>query len=178
MVVSINGGTQKIDGLFHGKSPSKMDDDWGYSYFKEPKCFQWLNTDRLGKWVIHYMIWCSIHTETGIYDKKLSNNQKTLQVSMWQGKYLRLLKPWQYDIGRQKDCQFGGCSHQWLNSTWDDIQEWVCPNGHFDRKKCDKPSKLIKIGDTLFSDRIPNTWLRSRSRHLSAMSGQNLNVLR
>ena len=30
MRVSIIGGTQlKLDGLFHGKSKMKMDDDWG-----------------------------------------------------------------------------------------------------------------------------------------------------
>lgn len=39
---------------------------------------------------------------TSIYDKKLSNKLQTLQVSMGKGKYLRLLKPWQYDIDRQK----------------------------------------------------------------------------
>ena len=35
-----HGGTPKtLDGLFPGKSPSKMDDDWGYPYlWKAPYC--------------------------------------------------------------------------------------------------------------------------------------------
>ena len=27
---------QYLVGLFHGKSQSKMDDDWGYPYFRKP----------------------------------------------------------------------------------------------------------------------------------------------
>ena len=29
-------GTPKMDGLFHGKSQSKMDDDWGYPHYWKP----------------------------------------------------------------------------------------------------------------------------------------------
>ena len=31
-------GVPQIDGLFHGISQSKMDDDWGYPYFRKPHC--------------------------------------------------------------------------------------------------------------------------------------------
>ena len=28
---------QKKDGLFHGKSQAKVDDDWGYPYLRNPE---------------------------------------------------------------------------------------------------------------------------------------------
>ena len=35
LAVSINGGTPlSLDGLFHGTSQSKMDENWGYPYFR------------------------------------------------------------------------------------------------------------------------------------------------
>ena len=67
------------------------------------------------------------------------------------GKYLRLLKPWQYDIDRQKKISIWWRmkSVLWTSSkvaefnlSWDDIQEWFCPNGNVQRKICDIPSKL------------------------------------
>ena len=30
------GYPQELDGLVHGKSQSKMDDDWGYPHFRRP----------------------------------------------------------------------------------------------------------------------------------------------
>ena len=36
MGASINGWYPKMVGLFHGKSQSTMDDDWGHPYFRKP----------------------------------------------------------------------------------------------------------------------------------------------
>ena len=36
MGISLHGTTPKMVGLFHGKSQSKMDENWGYHYFRKP----------------------------------------------------------------------------------------------------------------------------------------------
>ena len=36
------GGTPKMDGLFHGTSQSKIDDDEGYPYFRTPPSHRWV----------------------------------------------------------------------------------------------------------------------------------------
>ena len=42
MMVSQNGGTpSSLDGLFHGKCQSKMDDERGYPYFRKPPVNYW-----------------------------------------------------------------------------------------------------------------------------------------
>ena len=32
----VMGVPQQLDGLFHGKSENKVDDNWGYPYFRKP----------------------------------------------------------------------------------------------------------------------------------------------
>jgi hypothetical protein len=47
------GDPLKMDGLFHGKSKSKIDDDWGYPHFRKHS------------YIIIYIYATQLHTQLG-----------------------------------------------------------------------------------------------------------------
>ena len=97
-------GIPKIDGLFHGRSQSKMDDDWGYPYDETDTSILTASYPIYGH-ITWY--WPQIETDIDRWSLRLSLTPYISIFRTWQMNAPRL--HCQFTDPRRSGCQFGRC---------------------------------------------------------------------